>query len=76
MLWIYLCCDRGGSWAVLRHAPAPEGVTTEGLELRLLGLHEREADGLAAVAEVNHRLAEQARRGRWRHRNGHPSPRA
>jgi hypothetical protein len=41
------------------------------LELRLLGLYEREADGLAAVAEVNLRLAEQARRGRWRHRHGH-----
>jgi hypothetical protein len=71
MLWIYLCCDRGGSWAVLRHAPAPEGVTREGLELRLLGLYEQAADGVAAVAEVNLRLAEQARRGRWRHRNGH-----
>jgi hypothetical protein len=71
MLWIYLCRDRGGAWAVLRLAPAPEGATTEGLELRLLGVYEQEADGLAAVADVNLRLAEQAERGRWRHRNGH-----
>ena len=70
MLWIYLCRDRGGAWAVLRHAPALGGMTTEVVELRLLGVYEQLTEGLAAVAEVNRRLAEQAERGRWRPRAG------